>query len=996
MLTLVDTSASATDTNCGAGPWPTTVCVKKFKLGAQGNLRHLNSYPLYIILILLRPSDVHLFSKSVCQPPPPVIYHIPYSILSTIDPSTITASNRPNHPSIARVKGRSNMYSPPRNGTETSWLNDQSPSRGSETPSLQCKTPENATHTLVNPASTLLQDLLKEQRAHRGSRGAPPEGWDASSIPRSPDGKQEDTGSDKARRVRDISSSGQYVSKINSLNFDLKLEIFHRTRQVGILEQKLERMEEMEEELKRMENLEEELESFRVADKENQSLRETNQRLRKELLIKDKAISEAVEWICKLEGEMETLTNVQKSDRLVLDGPNASMTNTPIQTPDLPKGRLVLDGPDISTPKARQNMFEIPERTSSRRGSEQGYISSPYSAKSPTSREPNKALSFLRADNHSTATLRSLYAPDKKLSHVSSMLTKAESLHSMSETVDPCSPRLSVLSECSEFDMPQIRHFDELEIPVKTSSISGVPPSEQEESKQDQIDRWMQAKMDMSETVIRRRPTSAMSAFSPSTKPGLTFGGDLSSSRPRSRPHLDASLFEMPKLPPTPDTMSTALPNNGSNGSIATRKSPYPDQHVGQVKLSADRSSAFEPVTRPRRSFSGSAVDSVKTNCGDTPRVGETVESPTIFPFNQIANKAAGLDPGTPNNPAIQSFHDVFSSSYPGGENSTTITPGQSPAKTSTSQSLECDSPPLTPQDWVAAAKEGPRSRKDRNRGLRIMQPPTEPHMDIITQSVFHDDGRVVSYDDEPDLPEIPTLDLTTLDILNQSIAEHPIALDPLVESELELDPGPRRRLSFRTRFFNRPSQSGGPRRLQSSPMLADFRDDEDEGAPSPVIPKTRITSGAPPRRPTSQIISPSADIYVDMPSRCDFGNQTLHQPFMEPQDLSMSIPSSSTSISSRPVTSYSTTADHKRHSSLGIFGWMKGISGKRSVTATEKLPDFLNHPAAFDHAANGLNFSRASSPDSMNPPVVRHRSEVAMAEDASRRPRYMGRRSRR
>lgn len=73
-------------------------------------------------------------------------------------------------------------------------------------------TPENGTPTLVNPSSTLLQDLLKEQRAHRGSRGPASEDWNDNG-PSTPERArvQEDnasTASEKARKVNDVFSAG--------------------------------------------------------------------------------------------------------------------------------------------------------------------------------------------------------------------------------------------------------------------------------------------------------------------------------------------------------------------------------------------------------------------------------------------------------------------------------------------------------------------------------------------------------------------------------------------------------------------------------------------------------------------------------------------------------------------------------------------------------------------------------------------------------------------
>lgn len=113
--------------------------------------------------------------------------------------------------------------------TEVSWLRDQSPAHsGPKTPSRSCgtfllsardpwpqdidasdiETPEPGTPTLVNPASALLQDLLKEQRAHRSSRGAGSDEWE--DAPRTPEGTrvQDDTGSEKARKVNDVFNAG--------------------------------------------------------------------------------------------------------------------------------------------------------------------------------------------------------------------------------------------------------------------------------------------------------------------------------------------------------------------------------------------------------------------------------------------------------------------------------------------------------------------------------------------------------------------------------------------------------------------------------------------------------------------------------------------------------------------------------------------------------------------------------------------------------------------
>ncbi|KAJ5273357.1 hypothetical protein N7478_008482 [Penicillium angulare] len=893
------------------------------------------------------------------------------------------------------------MYTPPRNNAERSWLNDQSPVRGGvRTPPQRYKTPESGTPTLINPTSTLLQGLLKEERANRGSRGSISE--DGAESPRTPDRNrlQEDTASEKARKVSQAAAAAQsqlkemgvremdqYVSKMTKLNFDLKLEIFHRTQQMGTLEKKLERMVEMEEELNRLHGLEEEVVELRAINKQSQGLRDINSQLRQELETKDKAVEEAVQWICKLEAE---------NDQLKTNGRTSSLSN-----------RLVLDGPSAATPKA-QITIDIPERTSSKRAS----------FMSPELRQLSKAPSFLRDDNESTATLRSLYAPEKNKSYSAlSQLTKSESFHTMAETLEPGSPRLSVLSECSElhpFDTPtKWNEADRLDIPIRKASStisesmnSYASPTEREESKDDHIDRWIQDREENTQTIIRRRQNRASSDASKVSVPMFT--ADLYSNKPRGRGRLDASLFGGARLPPTPDTMSTAYvtANNGSNGSIAARKSPKQEGDTWFAGRPLERRRSADEVTG-RPSFTGSDItDSMQTNCSDTPRVSTSnVESPTFFPFNTVASKANELlGPGSPNNPVLDTLNDPFRQNSNEDAPPYFSTPAQSPAKTvisdcQTVASLS-DSPPLTPQDWIAAAKQGPRSRKERERGLRIEPRPTEPHHLVISQAAFHDDESVDSFAFEPEVADVPTLDLETLDILEQPIAEEPT-------SQVQASPEPeqKRRLSFRPPFFSR-SHNAASRRLQSSPIAPDFEDDEEDGAPSPIIPKTRNAVGVN-RRPVSQIIANSNDIYSSsLPLNEGLGGsyggpRALHQSFMEAREPSHR---DSATLSARPTTSHS--VEHKRRSSLGIFGWMKGVGGKRSEPATPVVTDRFsvseaeskeNRASSRLGQDNGFVYERSETPDSMDAPVGRPRSEMTMrSDDTSRRPRYVGRRARR
>jgi hypothetical protein len=770
---------------------------------------------------------------------------------------------------------------------------------------------------------------------------------------------------------------------MNKLNFDLKLEVFHRTQQMGNLEKKLERMKSMEKELSRMHKLEEEVEELREADKDNHRLRESNEELRQELDKRDQAVTEAVQLICQLESKIE---------QLEAGGRTSQMSS-----------RLVLDGPNSSTPKAQaqtqaQAAFEIPERTSSRGGTFKSRLGQPRSS---DLRQLSKAPSFLRDENQGTAALRSLYVPENNKSHSAlSELTKSESLHTMNDATEPESPRLSVLSEASELN--PVQDYDKLDIPVRkalstTSSLdSFVTPTEPVKSEDDHVDSWMQ-----SQTIIQRRQDRAMSDASKAAV--LTFGGDLFTSKPRGRPRLDASLFGGARLPPTPDTMSTAYAavHNGSNGSIAPPKSPQQnrDQLFSGPRLERHRS-ADELTTR--RSRAGSDVtDSMQTNCSDTPRLGgRNSESPVMYPFNTVASKASELlGPGSPNNPALGSFADIFHQDSRDDAVPPPIIRGTpTKARALQQKSMEFDSsPPLTPQDWLAAAQKTPRSRKEKAHGLQIEKQQDGRARNVISTAAFHDNDSVDSFPTEPEVPGIPTLNMEALEILENPVPK-PLASMP--EPEDEPGPEPRRRFNFRPAFLSR---SNGPRRLQSSPTMPDFAD-EDDGAPSPVIPKTRHQGGAP-RRPMSQIITNSAGIYNVPTTGESFDDnnppKAFHQSLMGAREASL--PAQSATISGRPSTSHS--MDHKRQTSLGIFGWMKSVGGKRSEPATpvvaETFADLAQkenrNPARLTKEPPQFSVPRASTPDSMDIPVVRPRSMMTVeSDDTTRRPRYMGRRSRR
>lgn len=774
---------------------------------------------------------------------------------------------------------------------------------------------------------------------------------------------------------------------------------------MGVMEKKLVRMQEMEDELERMHGLEEEVKELRAVKKDNKRLRDSNEQLHRELDKRDQAVTEAVELICQLEARIEEL-ETSGSSRL-----------------------SAVDDMDMPTPKAQDFAVDIPERTSSKRGQKKQPSSEP--------RQLSKAPSFLQDDHKSTATLRSLYAPETNGSTLS-QLTKSESFQTMNDTAEPGSPRLSVLSECSElnlFDTPsRWDRLDQLEIPVRqeaasssTASLdSNVPPMHREESKEEQIDRWMEIRPDMSQTIITRRKNRTFSDASKTDTP--SFESVFKSSR---RPQLD-TIFGGARLPPTPDTMSTAYAgvHNGSNGSVAIDRSPQPKKTALFSGPRLDRPRSADELTT-KHSFNSEITDSMQTNCSDTPRLGMTIaESPTMFTFNTVAAKASVLlGPGSPNN--VQSFAESLHHRQESKDSSKEETPparatlkkrNPNPPKVATPERRppqHDSSPLLTPQDWLAAASQRPQCRKERTHESQPQESQAEPSR-IVSRAAFHDARSIGSYPSESEASIIPTLDPQGLDLLQQPV---PVSIPaPIAEPQTEQGPAPRRRLSFRPRFFNR-SAGGGPRRLQSSPIGPDFMDDDPEdGAPSPNIPKTRNPPSAS-RRPTSHLLmNPDGDqqsyIYSSSIPTAEegfyqLGAKTLPRSFTESNNMAMASLYSSNSTSNRPSTSYS--MDHKRRTgSFGIFGWMKGVSGKRSEPATpiiaadmreprtlSRLSAYENsgHPASPSPSPSASPLVRTFSVENIDAPVVRPRPGSAAArqfEEPVRKPRYMGRRARR
>ncbi|PLB55078.1 hypothetical protein P170DRAFT_505702 [Aspergillus steynii IBT 23096] len=915
---------------------------------------------------------------------------------------------------VTRVKGDIAMDS--RTSTDMSCTEDL-PSMTASPKSVYSQTPRSKTPetsaTLVNPSSSLLQDLLKEQRASRGSRGTMSEECD-DSAPRTPDRSRSDShsqsqsqsrddpGSERQRKIHNALSSGlkqpremgmretdQYISKINKQNFDLKLEIFHRSQQIVAMEKKLERMAEMEEELRRMRQMEDELQELREAEEDNLRLRDSNEQLRQEIDKRDQAVTEAVDLICQLEAKMEELEAGQDASR-----PSSA--------------RSPSDDYDFATPKNKPT-FQIPERRSSKRSS----VSGEYRRVSSGSRSLKRPPSFLTDRRESTAALRSLYAPADDHC-ATSVITKSDSLNSMNETSDIESPRLSALSECSELN-PYTDGtgggdgFDQIMIPVRKREPppekSGCSMSSSDALEDRQIADWIQPQPDPFTNEIPQAKAPSLDVFRESHKPNFDSDSFLNGSSQRTP--LD-SVFGSIRLPPTPDTMSTAYAGggNGSNGSADKGRG---DQ-IHSVKRRLARPRSAGELTTRQSSANSNLTDDMNTDASKVtlPRrsLEEKEEIPAIFPLDSITSRTGALlSQESIIKPSFGHYggNEIFNPHGLERVFSKMDRNHYSPAMFEARRKGPAASPPLTPQDWVEAAKSGSPAVNDQAGAPPAGPLPAGSRLvgaRAPSQSSFL--GRRHSIDSavrDIDLPIVPTLELSSLE------------RDP--QSDPDPDPEPsRRRISLRP-FFNR---SGSSRRLQESPTL-DFLD-KDDCAPAPVVRKTRQIANSKAIRASQNFEDPKTasygNLWASAPTYADPAEGPSHRTLPQ-SSIESSFTSNGTVVKNPPPHA----KDHKRRTSLGIFGWVKEASGLGSLGKKSESAD----PMASSQSTSGMSKSRASSrlgQDGSGPTTTipetnsesatladmnivvedfaynPKRMSRADEEEPGRRPRYMERRSRR
>ena len=220
----------------------------------------------------------------------------------------------------------------------------------------------------------------------------------------------------KSRQINGLREMDEKLEKLEKLNFDLKMEVYHRRRREENLHKQL---KSMAEQIIRAEKIQH----------EHAELIKINDSLVKELEKRDEAVREAVEMIVDLEAKNDAL-QIQTLDQ------------RPSTHSDSGYGGL--ETPKVIPPSSPPD-FQAPLTPLSARPA-----AAPYTARQSNSR--NRIPSFVSDANAGTQALREAYLdPARNLRPVKSFMSILSERESNQGDIlrDLGSPRLSVLSESS-------------------------------------------------------------------------------------------------------------------------------------------------------------------------------------------------------------------------------------------------------------------------------------------------------------------------------------------------------------------------------------------------------------------------------------------------------------------------------------------------------------------------------------------------------------------
>ena len=479
--------------------------------------------------------------------------------------------------------------------------------------------PSAASSKDANPATELLQDMIREKRAqtqrtkkadepiariasgqksypaHRDTQSSPL--TLASTRGKPSMGERRASGANGKPAVQKemgLREMSEHISKVDKQNFDLKLEVFHRRQRNEVLEARLEELEAREADY---EDLQAKYEAL-LLESDRQKL----------------ILDDAVAQICELQSENEEL-------QATIGGHLAGLSGLePVST----------GGSQEAANNGHLNMPATPSPVSERsaRPPISDRQSSAKSMRSTTSRRNMKTTPPPREQKTKVAGLHSFHSSGESLNQGNPSLISVNrpgSVFSGDEEEDALerqmlnSPRLSILSESgfsSIYGSPKDSH--QASSLANNDKPNNLPisrteskPSQRSAQRDARIDQWVQEKpkspspatqspsvgtvkrftsieqvlqkppnvprehAKVPDVHIPQRQSSAVRANESQRRYEMRSPTKLSTQRGRSHSSSNGSMTFGGKLPPTPDTMSTATIGgpNSSTQSIITEKS---------------------------------------------------------------------------------------------------------------------------------------------------------------------------------------------------------------------------------------------------------------------------------------------------------------------------------------------------------------------------------------------------------------------------------------
>lgn len=722
-----------------------------------------------------------------------------------------------------------------------------------------------------------------------------------------------------------------------------------------LLEKKLGKMQQIEEELEQMQGLKDEVQELRAVEETNQRLREANEQLQLELDKRDLAINEAVQLICQLENKIEELQAPCDDDSRPSTARPKDDSNVLTGTPSTP---------EISTPKA-QISVEIPDRTSSKRG---------------TVRRPRKSPSFLRSEIGSASALRSLYLKEENQSLRS--VSASTQATSRDFEVELESPRLSMLSDCSYLDLSdpplQLRQKAESETGTESSLADASTSESQSLMKSnhghdlDRINKWIPLTEDLPIAPVKKQDSDLTVSCGDDEIPETNIPNHDAISTLDTEENPSIFCLETPRisnipnfggqLPPTPDTMRTSRlgARNGSAVSIrghGTHSIRTLSRDRGSLRRDWNRPRTADDITTRPSSPMSTMSDGAETrmsDCAEYPSSFREREEVTglFHSFNYfgegsaIAARLHGSN-GSKNLRSTsyggdlmfngEGIEEIASEDRTNLPSSIEPTSSTEPLQSGPSREL------LSAQDWLDAANMPPRSRKER---VRMDSTEQSRHPRTTTIKLVESSATAISA--SPARPK--TADSQDVDLADKDDSQ--MRRNPALRlrawannTSLSPDAQQKKRFSLRPRFLSRSYTSASQQHTESAaiPTHVDH------------TPSTSSSSGNILRRHRRSGSGPTSFGEIRNSANGQDGSRQLLQGPVHIRP----------STGARPTTS--DCADHRRTSS-GFFGWMKGSGGSGSHHLEAENPTIRNRPSVISAHQTATSSKPPSDPVTARP----------------------------